>query len=215
MIEVLNATGPARIVHIEDPVEYRIPGKKAIVTQQAPRGPSGILDLVNSLEALDPDVVAIGDLSGMPSNGLDVLLRLARGGRQVLAVCEGMGSVSAIQGLVARAPSEQQRRLVGQLAGTMEAVVALRMAFTRDGRRRAVVELLRGGPFIARALAEARYDDLERQLTGRQGGMQSFDQHLVELYQAGEISGTEALRLATVSEAVASVLRGSKREGSA
>lgn len=211
MVETLNAAGPARILHIERPVEFRISSRKAMVTQ-----PDSELtttsELVSDADHQDPDVVAIGDLSGLGASAIDSVLRLARGGRQVLAGCEGTGAVGAIQSLVARMPSDQQRRVVAQLAGTLEAVVALRMANTRDGQRRVVVEILRGGPFIARGLAEGRYDDLERQLTGRQGGMQSFDQHLAELYQAGELSGTEALRLATNPEAIASILRGARRE---
>jgi Tfp pilus assembly ATPase PilU len=43
---------------------------------------------------------------------------------------------------------------------------------------------------------------------GRQGGMQSLDQHLLDLHQAGLISGTEAMRLANSPEAVAVGLRG-------
>jgi Tfp pilus assembly pilus retraction ATPase PilT len=44
-------------------------------------------------------------------------------------------------------------------------------------------------------------------IEGRQGGMQSLDQHLIELNQAGVISGTETMRLATNPEAVAVGLR--------
>ena len=38
--------------------------------------------------------------------------------------------------------------------------------------------------------------------------MQLFDQHLAELYTSGQVSGTEALRLATNPEAVALAMRG-------
>jgi Tfp pilus assembly ATPase PilU len=38
--------------------------------------------------------------------------------------------------------------------------------------------------------------------------MQLFDQHLSDLYKSGEISSTEALRLATNPEAVAMLMRG-------
>jgi Tfp pilus assembly ATPase PilU len=37
--------------------------------------------------------------------------------------------------------------------------------------------------------------------------MQTFEQHILLLYQEGAISGTEALRLATNPEAVATELR--------
>jgi len=40
------------------------------------------------------------------------------------------------------------------------------------------------------------------------GGVEPFDQHLVDLYNQKVISGTEALRLATNPESVALGLRG-------
>jgi twitching motility protein PilT len=211
MIETLNAAQTARILQIENPIEYRIPSKKAMVTQQDLRGSTTPGELLDGAEAQDPDVVVVSDLASSAPSALEQLLRLARGGRMVAIGCEGSGAVNALQTLIGNA-SGDQRRLAAQLASTLEAVIAQRMATTRDGRRRVVVEVLRGGPLIARSISESRYDDLERQLTGRQNGMQSFDQHLAELYQAGELSGTEAMRLATNPEAIATILRGARRD---
>ena len=45
-------------------------------------------------------------------------------------------------------------------------------------------------------------------VNGLQGDAQLFDQHLADLYKSGQISGTEALRLATNPEAVALSMRG-------
>ena len=59
----------------------------------------------------------------------------------------------------------------------------------------------------SRSILENRLRDLGFLIEGRQGGMQSLDQHLVELHQAGFISGTEAMRLASNPEAVGVGLR--------
>jgi len=49
---------------------------------------------------------------------------------------------------------------------------------------------------------------LPQAIANRENGMQLFDQHLADLYKSGQISGTEALRLATNAEAVALSMRG-------
>ncbi len=209
IIDAINGSAVCKIVTIENPVEYRHKSKKALVTQHTsghdvPSVAQGLKQVFRE----DADVVALGEL--LDGESLRHALRLAEGGRQLLAVCEGSTSIQTLERLSHLAPSAEQRDTLRQLATTLEAVITLRMANTKAGLRRPVVEVLRGGPFIARSIAEGRMSDLANLITGRQGGMQTFDQHLTDLYQAGEISGTEALRLATNSEAVAAVLRGAK-----
>ena len=87
------------------------------------------------------------------------------------------------------------------------AIIAQKLAATKDGKRRPVVEILRGGQYTARCILENRWADLSNYLGSRQGGMQQIEQHLLELYQSGVISGTEAMKLATNPEAVAEGLR--------
>ena len=62
------------------------------------------------------------------------------------------------------------------------------------------VEVLRGGATTSKSIQENRLKDLTYFIEGRQGGMQSLDQHLIELHQSGAISGTEAMRLASTPE---------------
>jgi Tfp pilus assembly ATPase PilU len=47
----------------------------------------------------------------------------------------------------------------------------------------------------------------------REGGMQRFDQHLLELYNQKILSGAEAMKHATNPEAVALGLRGIRQSG--
>ena len=60
---------------------------------------------------------------------------------------------------------------------------------------------------------ENRWADLSSYLGSRQGGMQQLEQHLLELYQSGVISGTEAMKLATNPETVAEGLRDAQSIG--
>ena len=93
------------------------------------------------------------------------------------------------------------------MAAAIEGVIAQQLAKTRDGKFRPVVEIFRGGVNTTKPIIEGRIKDLNFFIESRQGGMQSLDQHLVELHQNDLISGTETMRLANNPESVGVGLR--------
>jgi Tfp pilus assembly pilus retraction ATPase PilT len=115
--------------------------------------------------------------------------------------------------MIGMVPTEEKRPVTSQLAEALVAVIAQKMAATKDGKRRPVVEILRGGQYTTRCILENRWTDLSSYMGSRQSGMQQLEQHLLELYQGGVISGTEAMRLATNPEAVAEGMRMMRRSG--
>jgi len=75
------------------------------------------------------------------------------------------------------------------------------------------VEILRGGPVTSRFIMENKLSELATYIQSGESGMQSFDNHLLTMYRAQQISGTEALRWASSPEALAIAMRGIKRIG--
>jgi len=78
----------------------------------------------------------------------------------------------------------------------------------KDKGRIPVLEVMRNSAVVSTAIHEGRITILPQAIANREKGMQLFDQHLADLYTSGQISGTEALRLATNPEAVALSMRG-------
>ena len=134
-------------------------------------------------------------------------LRAAETGHQVFATMFNPNTTQVLERLIGLVPTEEKRLVTAQLAEAVVAILAQKLAATKDGKRRPVVEILRGGQYTTRCILENRWTDLNSYLGSRQGGMQQFEQHLLELYQAGVISGTEAMKLATNPEAVAEGMR--------
>ena len=136
-----------------------------------------------------------------------MVLGAAEAGRKVLADMTGLYATQAIARFISLIPPDERETAYLQLAATLEGVIAQRLAKTRDGKLRPAVEVFRGGAASSGSIHENRLKDLNYFIESRQGGMQSLDQHLIELNQSGVISGTETMRLATNPEAVGVELR--------
>jgi twitching motility protein PilT len=206
MVDAINGAAYQKIVTIENPAEYLHVNKKSLVTQIEVGRHASSFDHGLALAARqDADVIALGNLTEGAT--VRLVLGAVEAGRKVLAVTTALSAVQALERLIALVPEEARGTAVAQLAANLDAVLVQRLAKTRDGKFRPAVEVLRGGVNTTKAILGGRLDDLRFFIDGRQGGMQSLDQHLLELNQAGLLSGTEAMRLAANPEAVGEGLR--------
>jgi twitching motility protein PilT len=207
MVDLINNTYRCKIITIEDPVEYVHTNIKAMISQlelgqDTPSFEHGLRQALRQ----DPDVILVGELRD--SETMRMALRAADTGHQVLATVHSSNASQTIERVLAMVPPEERKIATSQLAGSLEAVISQRLAVTRDGNRRPAMEILRGGPVTSKYILENRLSDLADFISTREGGMQRFDQHLLDLYHQKVISGTEAMRLATNTEAVALGMRG-------
>jgi twitching motility protein PilT len=208
MIDLINRTYRCKIITIEDPIEYMHTNQKAMIAQlelgqDTPSFEQGLRQALRQ----DPDVILVGELRD--SESMRMALRAADTGHQVFATVHSTNSAQTIERILAMVPPPERAIATSQLASTLQAIISQRLAVTRDNdNRRAAMEILRGGPVTSKYILENRLGDLSEFIGTREGGMQRFDQHLLELYNQKVISGTEAMRLATNSEAVALGMRG-------
>ncbi len=154
----------------------------------------------------DPDVILVGEVRD--SETMRMALRAADTGHQVFTTVHSSNASQTIERILAMIPPEEREIATSQLAGSLTAVISQRLAVTRDDQRRAIMEILRGGPVTSKFILEHRLGEISDYINTREQGMQRFDQHLVDLHNEKVISGTEALRLATNPEAVALGMRG-------
>jgi twitching motility protein PilT len=210
MVDLINEATYQKIVTVEAPVEYVHGKKKSLVAQMEIGLNADSFEHGFGLALQqDADVIVIGDL------GDGAVARMALGaaeaGKKVLAAMTARDTASALARLLALVPPDGREIAAAQLAATLQGATAQCLAKTRDGALRPAVEILRGGPNISKSIRENRLKDLTYLIAGRQVGMQSLDQHLVELHHAGVISGTETMRLASNPEYVGEKLRALKQ----
>src|SRR4051794_11113406 len=207
MLDLINNSYRCKIITIEDPVEYMHVNQKALVSQvevgqDTPAFEQGLRQALRQ----DPDVILVGELRD--NETMRMALRAADTGHQVFATVHSSNASQTIERILAMVPPEERRIATSQLANSLEAVISQRLAVTREGARRPVMEILRGGPVTSKLIQDNKLGELSDYIASREGGMQRFDQHLLELYNQKIITGTEAMKHATNPEAVAVGLRG-------
>ncbi len=208
MLDHINATKPARIITIEDPIEYVHESKKSMVAQIEIGSDTGSFDeALRRVLRQDPDVILVGEMRDIET--MKVAIRAADTGHLVFSTVHATNASQTIKRIIAMFPEDERDLLLTQLSGNLVAVISQRLARTVSGDGRVpVLEIMRNTPIVEKLLLEARLADIPQAIANREMGMQLFDQHLAQLYQEKKITGTEALRHASNPEAVSLMMRG-------
>jgi twitching motility protein PilT len=209
MIDYLNRHHRLRIVTVEDPVEFVHVSQKCLVAQcEIGRDTLSFAESLRRALRQDPDVILVGELRDAET--MRVALQAADTGHLVFSTVHTTNAAFTMQRLVAMFPPDERELLQTEMASNLAAIVSQRLAVNKqkDHGRIPVLEIMRNTAVVSKAIHEGRITSLPQAIANRENGMQLFDQHLADLYKSGQISGTEALRLATNPEAVALSMRG-------
>ncbi len=207
MIDLINDNRQAKIICIEDPVEYLHVPKHALIAQLEVGSdtPSFEQALRQGLRQ-DPDVILVGELRDVET--LKIALRAADTGHQVLSTVHSASAPQTVERIIAMFPPAEHKLLLTQLAGNLEAIISQRLLICRDGVRRPAAEILRGGPVPTKYILEGRALELADYMRSAGDGQQTFDQDLLTLFRRELITPAEALRHASNPEALSMTLRG-------
>ncbi|ACK42722.1 twitching motility protein [Dictyoglomus turgidum DSM 6724] len=194
MIEYLNQNESLNIITIEDPIEYVFTDKLSLISQRE----IGI-DTSSFYAALkmalreDPNIIMVGELRDLES--VSVALQAAETGHLVLSTLHTIDAVSTISRIVDMFPPYQQNQVRYQLASTLVGVISQRLLKRKDKTGLVpACEVLIGTSTVRKWIRENKLSEIPKIIEeGRLEGMQSFNQHLLELYRANIIDANEAL----------------------
>lgn len=208
IIDYVNNHRRNRIITVEDPIEFVHTSNKSLVAQrEVGEDAQGFLPSLREALRQDPDVILVGELRDLET--MSTAIQAADTGHAVYSTVHSTTASQTVQRLIALFPPAERELLLMQLASNLEAVISQRLARTLDNKGRVpVVEIMRSTPVVKKLIMEGRTESLSQAIANRDSGMQLFDQHLSDLYKSKQISGTEAMRLATNPEAVSLAMRG-------
>ncbi len=194
MIDHRNETSHGHIITIEDPIEYVHKHKNCVIMQRE----VGVdtqdweIALHNTLRQA-PDVIVLGEIRD--SKIMEFGLEFAQTGHLAMATLHANNANQAVDRILGFFPIQSQAKLMQDISLNLRAIISQRLVKTVDGGRCAAIEILINTPLIADLIAKGDISGIKPIMAkSRELGMQTFDQALLELYQAGKVSYDEALK---------------------
>jgi twitching motility protein PilU len=197
MIGYRNENSYGHIITIEDPVEYVHPHKNCMITQRevGVDTDSWHAALKNTLRQA-PDVILIGEIRDMEV--MEHAIAFAETGHLALGTLHANNSNQAMDRIINFFPEARRHQLLMDLSLNLKAVVSQRLIPLKEGKgRAAAVEVLLNTPLISDLIFKGEIHGIKEIMKkSRELGMQTFDQALFDLHEAGRISYEDALRFA-------------------
>jgi twitching motility protein PilU len=195
MIGHRNENSYGHIITIEDPVEYVHEHKNCVITQRevGVDTESWEMALKNTLRQA-PDVILIGEIR--EREVMEHAIAFSETGHLALGTLHANSANQALDRIINFFPEERRSQLLMDLSLNIRALVSQRLIPSKDGKgRRAAIEILLNSPLISDLIFKGEVHEIKSIMAkSRELGMQTFDQHLFDLYEADEISYEDALR---------------------
>nr|WP_314788344.1 PilT/PilU family type 4a pilus ATPase [uncultured Campylobacter sp.] len=201
MINHLNHTKNYHIVTIEDPIEFIYNDDKSVINQRGiGQDVDSFADALRASLREDPDVIFVGEMRDLET--VRTAINAAETGHLVLATLHTLDAKETIGRVINMFPKEEQNRIRMTFASIAEAIISQRLVVTTTGKRRVACEIMVKNIRIRDMILEDRdseiYDAIEQ--SKNTYGMQTFEQHLLDMYTSGIITKEEALKSASRRE---------------
>jgi twitching motility protein PilT len=191
LVNHINHTRRAHILTIEDPIEYMHEDNLSSINQRE----VGV-DTESFAEALrkglrqDPDVIMVGEMRDLET--VDIALKAAETGHLVMSTLHTVDAAKTIGRIINVFPPEQHQEVRYQIAANVKGIISQRLILTKDGKKRVpAMEIMRSTATIRNCITDPTKTALIKDVIekGREVyHMQSFDQHLAELFHGGVIA---------------------------
>lgn len=203
MVGYRNQNSTGHIITIEDPIEYVHKHEGCIITQRELGIDTDSWEnaLKNTLRQA-PDVILIGEVRTRET--MEYAINFAETGHLCLCTLHANNANQAIDRILHFFPEDRREQLFMDLSLNLKGIVAQQLIPTPDGKaRRVAMEVMLGTPLVQDYIRQGEIHKLKEVMKESTNlGMMTFDQSLVTLYQAGEISYEDALRHADSSNEV-------------
>ncbi|OFZ19277.1 MAG: hypothetical protein A2X94_05860 [Bdellovibrionales bacterium GWB1_55_8] len=194
MIQYVNENSHVHILSLDDPIEFVYRDEKALITQREIG--TDVPNLTDALQAglrQDPDVIVIGEL--LSKEMIQIALTAAETGHLVMATLHTNDATSALNRISEIFPPDGQQQIRVQLASSLVGVVSQQLLSRADGNGRVVAcEVMVKSPVIEEYIRKNEINAIADAIANSNNHykMQTMDQALSRLVQAGVVTMEEA-----------------------
>jgi twitching motility protein PilT len=198
MIDHINKTQQRHIITIEDPIEVLHKDINSFVNQrEIGVDTDSYADALKHVVRQDPDVIMIGEMRDKET--AQASLTAAEIGNLVLSSLHTIDAAETINRIIDLFPPYQQKQVRIMLAATLKGIISLRLLPRIGGGRIPAVEVMVSTATIKEYIINedetSKINEAIEQ--GSYYGMQSFDQALLSLIEAGQVRIEDALAMSS------------------
>jgi twitching motility protein PilT len=197
MIDRIAAERPCRIITLEDPIEYRLTSKAAIISQRevgrdVPSFERGLRDCLRE----DPDVIFVGEMRDRESTSWT--LTAAETGHLVFSTLHTRDVRGTITRVLDMFPSNQQDEVASQMSLGLSHVICQKLIPRADGNGRVVaMEILNNTYSVSNLVRLAKMEQIYTQLQTKTKDvpderMTTLERSLATLVHRGIVTPLEA-----------------------
>jgi twitching motility protein PilT len=208
LLQEINETSALRIVTIEDPIEYVFEDYLSQFEQRevgidTDSFAAGIRNAMRQ----DPNVIFVGEIRDPDS--IYAAMQAAETGHLVLTTLHADSVAQAIARIREFYPSSEQDNISSLLARNLNSIICQRLIPSVEGPRVPVLEIMKRDRGVQEAIQTNNLQLLTGIVEAAVGqGMHSFDQYLIELLAAGQISAETARHYSANRHRLDMILRG-------
>ncbi len=202
MIDYRNSNAGGHILTLEDPIEFMHHHKKSIVAQrEIGTDTESFMTGMKAALREAPDVILMGEVRDLET--MEFALKFSNTGHLTLSTLHANNAITTMERILGFYPKDGIEAQAKRISQNLRAVICQRLVPGVNGGKVAAIEVLINSGYIADLIGKMELasikDAIER---GGQYGMQSFDQHLVDLYHQGRITAETAIDFADSSSNV-------------
>jgi len=192
LIDHINQRRADHIITIEDPIEFVHPNKKCLVNQrEISTHTQSFKSALRAALREDPDIVLVGEMRDLET--IAIAIETAETGHLVFGTLHTTSAPSTVDRIIDQFPADRQEQIRTMLSESLRGVISQVLCKKKGGGRVAAYEVLITTSAVSNLIREGKTYQLQSVLqTGRALGMQSMNDHLLELVKTGKVEAEEA-----------------------
>ncbi len=193
IVNLINEVKSDHVITLEDPIEFVHPVKNSLVNQrEVGRHTQSFARALRGALRQDPDVIMVGELRDVDT--IRMALMAAETGHLMIGTLHTTSAVATVDRLIESFPPDEQPQVRMGLSESLKYVVSQSLVPRADGKGRvAVYEVLKGTMNVGTLIRDSKTFQLPSLMQiSRAAGMQTLDQSLEELLDAGLITAETA-----------------------
>lgn len=200
VLNLINETRSVHVLTLEEPIEFVHPVKTALINQrEVGKHSDSYARALRGALRQDPDVIMVGELRD--PEVIRMALEAAETGHLVVTTMHTTSAVATVERLVTSFPPEEQQQVRMALSDCLQFVVSQQLVPRVGGGRVAVFEVLKCTFNVGNMIRDDKLMQVPSAMQiGRNVGMQTVDDALSSLLDAGLITPETAWRRAEKQE---------------